>query len=96
MPRNRLVLGDYNAECDRCRFKYKASELKKEWTGLMVCVHCWEPRHPQDFIRGVKEAEPLPWTRPVPVLTYISVTYSYGNGNNENTKPTGTSGCSQG
>jgi hypothetical protein len=29
--------------------------MKQEWTGLMVCKADWEPRHPQDFARGVKD-----------------------------------------
>jgi hypothetical protein len=56
--------GDYNAICDRCSFKFKASELRREWDGLMVCKECWEPRHPQDFVRGVQDAKALPFTRP--------------------------------
>ncbi len=33
-----------NAICDRCGFRYKFYNLKKEWTGLMVCDGCWEPQ----------------------------------------------------
>ena len=29
--------GDANAICDRCGFKFKHSELTREWTGLLVC-----------------------------------------------------------
>jgi len=54
----------YNSICDRCGFEYKNHELQKEWTGLMVCKPCWEPRHPQDFIRQVAERETPSWTRP--------------------------------
>lgn len=33
--------GSWNANCDRCGGKYKASELRQEWTGLRVCAaHC--------------------------------------------------------
>ena len=41
--------------CDRCGFAYRRTEMKQEWTGLMVCAKDWEPRHPQDFARGVKD-----------------------------------------
>jgi len=54
----------YNAICDRCGFKYKANQLRKEWTGWMVCDSCWEPRHPQEFLRGRDEDENVQWTRP--------------------------------
>ena len=56
--------GDWNAICDRCGFKFKASQLKEEWTGLQVCKECWEPRHPLDFERGIPDDPSVPWTRP--------------------------------
>ncbi len=55
--------GNYNAICDRCGFKYKASKLKEEWTGFMVCKSCFEPRHPQDFLRGIPDDPSVDWTR---------------------------------
>lgn len=44
--------GDYNAICDGCGFKFKASMLKKRWDGYMVCEKDWEPRHPQDLVEA--------------------------------------------
>ena len=38
--------------CDRCGFRYKLLELKKEWNGSKVCRYCFEPKAPQ--------LEPLP------------------------------------
>jgi len=35
------------ALCDRCGFRYKLLELRKEWNGLFVCQECYEPKHPQ-------------------------------------------------
>lgn len=72
--RNYLKLGDHNAICDRCGFKFKASMLKKEWTGLMVCCDCWEMRHPQDLIRIPKEQITPPWSRPEPTDSFITWT----------------------
>lgn len=63
--------GDWNATCDRCGFKRKASELKLEWDGLRVCEQCWEPRQPQDFVRARSDPKALPWTRPEPADTFI-------------------------
>ena len=34
------------AICDRCGFRYKYTQLKKEWTGFRVCSECYEPKHP--------------------------------------------------
>lgn len=63
-PRDYLQLGTWNSICDRCGFKFKASELKLEWDGLYVCEKCFEPRQPQDFVRGVADVQTPPWTRP--------------------------------
>ena len=58
------VPGQWNAICDRCGFKFKNVQLRKEWTGLRVCCECWEPRHPQDFVRGKADHQTPPWVRP--------------------------------
>lgn len=42
-------------ECMRCGFDYRADQIRKEWTGVLVCQQCWEPRHPQDFVRGMTD-----------------------------------------
>lgn len=60
----RFIPGDWNAICDICAQKYKASQLKKRWDGLMVCSHDWESRHPQDFLRAVQDRQVVPWSRP--------------------------------
>jgi len=58
-----LKLGDWNADCFFCGKKYKASELKKHWQGFYLCSSCWEPRHPQDFVRGVPDKPAAPWVQ---------------------------------
>jgi hypothetical protein len=37
--------------CHRCGFWFPSTEIKKEWTGLLVCGPCWEPRHEQTLIK---------------------------------------------
>lgn len=56
--------GDWNAICDSCGKKLKASELKKRWDGLMVCADDFEHRHPQDFIKPRSDKIYVPWSRP--------------------------------
>lgn len=58
-----LALGDWNAACYRCGAKFKASMLRKNWQGYYTCDSCWEPRHPQDFVRGVPDFPAPPWTQ---------------------------------
>jgi hypothetical protein len=63
-PKDYFKAGDWNAYCDVCGFKYKASELRKRWDGMMVCEQDWEPRHPVDLIRVRRERQKPPFTRP--------------------------------
>jgi hypothetical protein len=57
-------LGQWKACCDRCGLDFKARELRLEWTGLRVCDDCWDPRHPQDLLKGKADRQAPPWTRP--------------------------------
>ena len=60
----KYIKGDYNAICDRCGYKFKASEMKRTWDNLFVCVYgCWEPRHPQDFVKGKADKQVVPIAR---------------------------------
>lgn len=56
--------GDYNAVCSMCGFKFKASELSKNWQGMYRCFKCNEPRQPQDFVRAVPDIQTPPWVQP--------------------------------
>ena len=70
--------GSYNAICQRCGFKYKANQIAKEWTGLLVCKgdgtnNCWEVRHPQDFVRGVVDRQAVPNPSPEADDSFLAV-----------------------
>jgi len=66
MPSTTYKKGTWKATCDICGFNYHASELKLMWNGLYACTQnkCWNPRQPQDFLRGVKDDPSVAWTRP--------------------------------
>lgn len=71
-----FISGQWNAICDRCGCKYKSGKMRKEWTGKMVCRgadtnDCWEPRHPQDLVRGRADNQSTPWNRSEPEDTFI-------------------------
>lgn len=68
--------GDWNAICDGCGRKFKASELRRDWKGRMMCPAQWEPRQPQDFVKGVKDDMATPWSRPDPPPTYVNTGHS--------------------
>ena len=64
------ISGSHLFTCDRCGSVYHADKKRKEWTGLMVCGgpgtnHCWEPRHPQEFIRARPEDPSVRDNRPL-------------------------------
>lgn len=88
-------LGQWLVLCDRCKFKRYADEVMETWNGLMVCKPtvkqgCWEPRHPQDFLRGKPDNVGVPFVRPRPVDQFVSVDYIASTvGVQENTIPSG-------
>ena len=70
--KNHLLLGNWNALCDSCGRKFKATDLQKRWDGLMVCSEDMEQRHPQDLLRVQREQISVPFSRPYPATdTYI-------------------------
>lgn len=77
---DRHVHGLWNVICQRCGFKYKSNQLQREWTGFIVCYgpgtnECWEPRHPQDFLRGKKDPQRVEYIRPDLRDKFVDVTY---------------------
>ena len=80
--RPNYVKGNWKAICDSCGRIVLASELQQRWDGFMVDNRCWEPRQPQDFVRGVADYQAPPFTRPEPSDVFIPVTIHldpYGN-----------------
>ena len=65
------IKGDWNAVCDECGRRFRASQLRKRWDGLMVCPQDFEVRHPQEFVRAKPDVQTVPWTRPEPTAAFI-------------------------
>ncbi len=55
MRRSRSRPGDNLVIDDRTGFTEWASDCQKEWTGAIVHRRRFEARHPQDFVRGVRD-----------------------------------------
>lgn len=72
-PKDNLILGQWNALCDVCGFKFKSTELRLRWDGFRVCKQDWEERHPQELIQIPQERPAPPWVRPVPEDTFVTV-----------------------
>lgn len=53
--------------CDRCGWKYRLRQLRKEWTNLMVCPPCYDPKPADLSPPSIKpEGLPIPNARPEP------------------------------
>ncbi len=55
-------------QCDRCGGTFLDQYKAVEWTGAVVCRgagtrDCWEPRHPQDFVRTLLEDQSVEHAR---------------------------------
>lgn len=55
--------GQFNFYCDLCGKKAKSSQAVRTWDGFYVCQFHQETRNPQDFVRGVKDDQTIPWSR---------------------------------
>lgn len=67
-----LELGDWNAVCEMCGRKRKASTMVKNWQGGWRCPEHNEPRQPQDFVRATADVQRPPWTQPRPQHLYAA------------------------
>lgn len=71
MSTSSFVSGEWEVFCDVCGFKFKASQLRKQWDNLMVCSADFETRHPQDFVRASVDKMAVPWSRPETTDVYV-------------------------
>lgn len=67
---DRYRKGDHWVVDDRSGARIRASDSRMEWTGAIVHKDDWEPRHPQDFVRGVRDNQAVPNPRPVPPAVF--------------------------
>lgn len=70
------VSGEWTVSCDICCKSMLASESRRRWDGAIVCEADYDERHPLDLLRVRPEKGTVPFTRPEPPDTYVSVTYS--------------------
>lgn len=66
------------AECDRCGFQYKLSQLKEltiktKNVNILVCEECWEPDQPQLLLGMYPIEDPQAVRNPRPDTSYFEV-----------------------
>jgi len=71
------IRGSWNCICESCGRLVKAGELRQRWDGFMVDERCWEPRQPQDFVRGVADYQAPAFTRPEQSDVFEPITIIY-------------------
>lgn len=76
MSKTYYIPGEFNVTCDVCSKKIKASDAKQRWDGLIVCPSDFEHRHEQDYVRARTDKITVPFTRPIPPLTFANVSYT--------------------
>jgi len=65
--------GKHKVICDRCGFERMSDEVRKEWTGLIVCRDtCWEPKHPQLEIKAKRDNQSVKDARPESEFHFLS------------------------
>lgn len=69
--------GSWNAICDVCGFKFKATEMQKRWDGLMVCSKDFEHDHPQKYLKVREDNTSVPWVRTRPADLFTNVCYPW-------------------
>ena len=70
---SRYDKGEWSTICDVCGRKFRNQDLRQRWDGLKTCSDDWEPRQPQDFVRGVADYQAPPFTRPEPEWIFIEI-----------------------
>lgn len=71
------------AECDRCGFRYKLTDLKvlvikTKNTNIKVCQMCWDPDHPQLQLGMYPVNDPQAVREPRPDTSYYTPTGASG------------------
>ena len=64
--------GDHYVVCDECGFEFLRSEVSYRWDGALVCKKDWEPRHPQEYVRGVRDRIKVKDARPEQADRFLS------------------------
>lgn len=64
-------LGSFYRVDDRTGFPQRAERTRMEWDGLIVDEARWEPRQPQDLVRGVPDFQSVPDARPLGQDIYV-------------------------
>jgi hypothetical protein len=69
-------MGSFYRSDDRSGFTVRSEQTRQEWQDLIVDQKLWEPRQPQDLVKGVADDQTVPEARPVPPPTFVGPIYA--------------------
>lgn len=61
----KFKMGSFYRVDDRTGFPQRAERTRQEWQGLIVDRSVWEPRQPQDLVKGRPDNQTVPKPRPL-------------------------------
>lgn len=67
--------GSFYRQSDRTGFAVRAEETRMQWNNLITEDSTWEPRQPQDLVKGVKDIQGVPFPRPLPADEFVGPVY---------------------
>lgn len=80
------IPGSFYRICDRTGFATRAGRTRMQWNNIIVRNDVWEPRQPQDFVKGVEDNQNVPLPRPRqtnsyegPLHTFITTAANIGD-----------------
>ena len=63
--------GSFYRASDRTGFPTRAENTRREWNGIIVEDKVWEPRQPQDLVKGVPDKQSVIDPRPLGQNVYV-------------------------
>lgn len=61
-------------------FKVPLSNLVRQWDNQLIDERFVDKRNPQDFVRGIKDDQSLPYSRPESENTFLALPITWQNG----------------
>ncbi len=61
-------------------FKVRLSDLARQWDNQLIDKRFIDKRNPQDYVRGVKDDQSLPYARPEPPDVFIALPILWQDG----------------
>lgn len=67
--------GSFYRVDDRTGFPQRAERTRRQWNDLIVDERVWEPRQPQDLVKGVVDKQSVPDARPLAPNVFVGPIY---------------------